>query len=70
MVSMDHATNLVSETRRKFLTFKITVVPTVIRTVGLRSPDRSRHPRDREFTMLGELGYCEKEVLGQAHLHA
>ncbi len=38
----------------EFLTFgvwdKITVVPTVTRTVGLRSPDRSRHPPDRDFT--------------------
>ncbi len=29
---------------------KITVVTTVAQTVGLRSPDHSRHPPDRDFT--------------------
>ena len=45
---------LVSETRRKFPIFgiwdKVTVVHTATRTVGLRSPDRSRHPPDPDFT--------------------
>ena len=40
----------------KFSTFgiwdKVTVVYTVNQTVGLRSPDRSRRPPDREFTTL------------------
>jgi len=33
---------------------KVTVVPTVTETVGLRSPDRSRHPPDRDFTSFGQ----------------
>ena len=31
---------------------KVTVVYTVIETVRLRSPDRSRHPPDKDITML------------------
>ena len=29
---------------------KAAVVPTITETVGLRSPDRSRHPQDPDFT--------------------